>query len=218
MNILEHFDKVYCINLEERTDRWEQAQIEFSKIGIQDQVERWPGIKHTDGNLGCTLSHKTLIEHCKKEGYNNVLVFEDDVLFVETDTDKLEEAFNELKELDNWDLFYIGCTMSTQIKSFSRVTENILRTNFAYTTHAYAANKQVFDHMINAWDSMISRGNTIVDTTLSTEIVRKRGKSFVMDPIYAIQQPGLSNIGNKVIDTYEWMIKDFNTVKQISGV
>jgi hypothetical protein len=39
-----------------------------------------------------------------------------------------------------------------------------------------------------------------------------------MDPIYAIQQPGLSNITNIVSETYEWMIKDFNTVKNKSGV
>jgi hypothetical protein len=39
-----------------------------------------------------------------------------------------------------------------------------------------------------------------------------------MNPIYAIQQPGLSNITNTVSETYEWMIKDFNTVKNKSGI
>jgi GR25 family glycosyltransferase involved in LPS biosynthesis len=178
MDILKYFDKVYCINLDERTDRWEQAQVEFDKIGIRDVVERWPGVKHTDGNLGCTLSHKTIIEHCKKQGLNNVLIFEDDVLFVNDDVDKLEKAFNELEELGNWDLFYIGSTVEPTVGKFDRVTDNILRTNFAYTTHAYAVNAQVFDEVIKVWEHNISKGNTIVDTTLNTEIVRKRKKSI----------------------------------------
>ncbi len=218
MDILKHFDRVYCINMDKRPDRWEQAQVEFKKMGIENDVIRWSGVENSDGNLGCTLSHKTLIEHCKAEGLNNVLIFEDDVLFVETDTDKLEEAFGELKALENWDLFYVGVTMAPQLNSFRRVTDNLLRTTFAYTTHAYAVNAQAFDPMIEAWDETIRNGHNIVDTTLCTKIVQGRGKSFVMDPIYAIQQPGLSDIGHNVIDSYEWMITDFNKVKVNSGV
>ena len=218
MDILKHFDRVYCINMDKRPDRWKQAQIEFKKIGIENDVIRWSGVENTNGNLGCTLSHKTLIEHCKSEGLNNVLIFEDDVLFVEDDMGKLEEAFVELKELGNWDLFYIGVTMAPQLKSFIRVTDNILRTSFAYTTHAYAANAQAFDPMIESWNRCIDTGDKIVDTTLCTNIVQGRGKSFVMDPIYAIQQPGRSDIGNNDIDSYEWMITDFNRVKNNSGV
>tara|TARA_R110000822_G_scaffold162284_3_gene302680 strand:+ start:146 stop:760 length:615 start_codon:yes stop_codon:yes gene_type:complete len=204
--------------MDKRPDRWKQAQIEFKKIGIENDVIRWSGVENTNGNLGCTLSHKTLIEHCKSEGLNNVLIFEDDVLFVEDDMGKLEEAFVELKELGNWDLFYIGVTMAPQLKSFIRVTDNILRTSFAYTTHAYAANAQAFDPMIESWNRCIDNGDKIVDTTLCTNIVQGRGKSFVMDPIYAIQQPGRSDIGNNDIDSYEWMITDFNRVKNNSGV
>lgn len=218
MEINEFFSKIYCINLDERTDRWEQAQIEFNKLGIADFVERWPAIKNDDGNLGCTLSHMSIIKHCIENDYKNVLIFEDDVLFVEDDVEKLKKALNDLFEMGNWDLFYIGSTIDPNVGRFNRVTDEILKTNFAYTTHAYAANKQVFTPMVEAWERMISRGHTIVDTTLTSEIIRKRGKSFVMDPIYAIQQPGFSNIGNNDIDSYEWMVEFFNKVKNISNV
>jgi GR25 family glycosyltransferase involved in LPS biosynthesis len=213
MDILKHFDKVYCVNLDKRPDRWEQAQKEFSKIGIEDQVERWSGIENSDGNLGCTLSHLSIIKHCKENNLDKVLIFEDDVLFVETDTDKLETAFNELFEIGNWDLFYVGVTMDPRTGKFNRVTDNILRTNFAYTTHAYAVNSQAYDSMINAWETAMKSNHNIVDTTLYNAIVKGRKKSFVMDPIYAIQQPGYSDIGHNNIDTYEWMITDFNRVK-----
>lgn len=218
MELKDYFDGIYCINLEERIDRWEQAQVEFDKIGITKDVQRWPATKHSDGNLGCTLSHMSLIKHCIKNGYKNVLVFEDDVLFVESDVERLKKSLKDLFEMGNWDLFYIGATIDPNVSRFDRVTDEILRTNFAYTTHAYAANQQAFKPMVEAWETMLSRGHTIVDTTLSSEIVRKRGKSFIVDPIYAIQQPGLSNIGNNVVDSYEWMVDFFNRVKKNSKV
>ena len=28
----DYFDKIYCVNLDERTDRWEQAKKEFTKL------------------------------------------------------------------------------------------------------------------------------------------------------------------------------------------
>ena len=35
-----YFDKIYCINLDSRPDRWKECLEEFKKIGIDDIVER----------------------------------------------------------------------------------------------------------------------------------------------------------------------------------
>lgn len=32
MNSFDYFDEIYCINLDERTDRWQHAQEEFKKL------------------------------------------------------------------------------------------------------------------------------------------------------------------------------------------
>jgi len=218
MKINEYFKHIYCINLDNRPDRWEQAQTEFKKLGIEDDVVRVSGVEHTNGNLGCTLSHLNLIKKCKADGLENVLIFEDDVLFVETDIIRLEEAFKDLKSIGKWDLFYIGVTMCPVRGEFLKITDRVLKTNFAFTTHAYAINAQAFIPIIEAWTQSTRVGNNIVDVVLDNHIVKRRGQSFVMNPIYAIQQPGLSNITNTVSETYEWMIKDFNTVKNKSGI
>ena len=39
----DYFDKIFCINLDSRPDRWELAQSEFDKVGILDRVERVSG-------------------------------------------------------------------------------------------------------------------------------------------------------------------------------
>ena len=39
-NPFDFFDAIYCINLEERTDRWESVcQAEFEKLGISDRIK-----------------------------------------------------------------------------------------------------------------------------------------------------------------------------------
>jgi len=39
-NPFDYFDKIFCINLDSRPDRWEQVQTEFDKVGILNRVER----------------------------------------------------------------------------------------------------------------------------------------------------------------------------------
>ena len=70
------FDKIYCINLDHRTHRWENAKQELSKYNILDLVEQFPAVKST-GFLGGTLSHLQCIRNAKQYNYKSVyLLFE----------------------------------------------------------------------------------------------------------------------------------------------
>ena len=39
-NPFDFFDAIYCVNLDERTDRWHHAQVELDQLQIRDRVER----------------------------------------------------------------------------------------------------------------------------------------------------------------------------------
>ena len=41
MSLTNYFDKVYCINLDDRKDRWEECVDEFNKIDALNDVERF---------------------------------------------------------------------------------------------------------------------------------------------------------------------------------
>ncbi len=43
-NPFDYFDKIFCINLDSRPDRWKQVQKEFDKVGILDRVERFSAL------------------------------------------------------------------------------------------------------------------------------------------------------------------------------
>jgi len=69
------FDKIYCINLDVRPDRWEFCQKEFERYNILDLVERLPAFHLPDvPEAGCTTSHMQCIRNAKKHNYKNVFI------------------------------------------------------------------------------------------------------------------------------------------------
>jgi glycosyl transferase, family 25 len=56
--------------------------------------------------IACALSHSHILQDVVKNGYNNALIFEDDILIEGGEVEELEDAFFELP--DNWDLLYLG--------------------------------------------------------------------------------------------------------------
>jgi GR25 family glycosyltransferase involved in LPS biosynthesis len=110
-------DRIFCVNLEKRTDRKEYAICEFRDHNIFP-VEFIPAIdgraqgltskisRLTPGMLGCYESHRRLIKHALDKGYNTICVFEDDL--------QLIPGFNELMSIaartipDDWQFIYLG--------------------------------------------------------------------------------------------------------------
>ena len=100
-NPFDFFEEMYCVNLDERTDRWEHAQKEFEKAGIKDRVQRFSAIRDDDGRVGIIKSNLGVVKLAKKKGLKNVLVFEDDVEFI---VDNPQEVLAEsLSQIDNLD-------------------------------------------------------------------------------------------------------------------
>ena len=195
------FDGVYCINLDERTDRWEQAQKEFEKLGIT-HVNRFSAIKHEKGAIGCRESHLSIIKEAKKLGLSNVLIFEDDVLVLEDNITKINNSLSELKKTP-WELFYFGATVDPNVGKLTVVSPHLVKTNFAYTTHAYAINSNMFDFILEQ-----APYHGIIDVFYNRGIVT-RGQSYIINPMLCIQQESYSDIEKHHAD-YQWMIKFFN--------
>lgn len=202
MELKQFFDGMFCINLEERTDRWEQAQKEFDKLGIRDKVLHFPALKFDNGALGCRESHLSIIKKAKDEGLKNVLIFEDDVLVIDENIVHLNKSLDQLKDRD-WDLFYLGATVDPNVGRLVTHTPNLVKTNFAYTTHAYAINHTMYDFILKE-----APFHPIIDVFYCRYIV-PRQKTFIMNPMLCIQQEGYSNIENQHAD-YGWMVEFFN--------
>jgi glycosyl transferase, family 25 len=119
MNLLTHFDRIYVINLRERTDRRRQVERELARAGLAADDPRvrffdairplrpdgFPGI----GARGCYLSHLAVLREAREAGLNHVLVLEDDVVFTPALREASADLFGVLRQLP-WDFAYVGHT------------------------------------------------------------------------------------------------------------
>lgn len=103
-----YFDAIYCINLDSALDRWQAMQERFRRLGIAHRVRRFSAVETPESHhIGCTLSHRRIIERAQKQGLQNVLVFEDDALFLEDTLQHLGRSIEELKTRP-WKIFHLG--------------------------------------------------------------------------------------------------------------
>ena len=203
----DYFDGIFCINLDEREDRWNDCQEEFKKIGILDRVKRFSAIKHVDGGrTGCWLSHLSAIAIAKKRGYKNVFIWEDDISISNVFLDLFYDIISNLSCYE-WELFYLGGFLSYPrpgsdpkglgfglCQSIFQIESNLAIATCLMATHAIAVNNSIYDKILNDCKNYINRVG--IDTYYITEI-QPNLKSFLSLPLLVDQKTGYSDIDQK---------------------
>ena len=213
----DYFSKIYCINLDERTDKYEECLIEFKKVNIK--VERFAAIKGPNpkknkrsksGEVGLRLTSIEILKNAINNNYQNILILEDDVTFVEGFNDKLNKAIKYLPE--NWDLLYIGGNHFFNKGEFSLVhgdknfkinknnyktlNHKLCKTTWTQTTHAIAINSKFFETALE----------TVKETRLALDQMycklqqNNSCNAYTFLPSLALQRPTISDIENKYVD------------------
>ena len=103
-------DKIYCISLKEREDRRETLKSQFSKLShnIHFHIVE----KNSDPIRGCLESHIECIKEANELGYENILMFEDDILIDE----KILTDIKNIHIPPNFDMFYLGYHVNNGMK------------------------------------------------------------------------------------------------------
>jgi len=105
-----HFvEKIVYINLDHREDRKSHIVAELAKVGIpESKVQRFAAIKHTKGQIGCTMSHIAALKLAIQEGWNSVIIMEDDAQW-----SNFETGYKTLEEIANkHDVVILGGTFA----------------------------------------------------------------------------------------------------------
>jgi len=192
------FQEIYCINLDHRTDRWEHACGEFTKLGILDRVVRFPAIAAEDGRVGVIKSHLSIVKAARDIKLENVLVFEDDVKFVGEDPiGTLDKALSQIGDIDYF-LLYLGANIH---RGLEKVRKNLLLAKVAYGAHAICYHKRIYDLFVGYFDGMnrINRREDILDVCLS-ENFQTNYVCFLVNPMIATQCNSYSDIEKKFVD------------------
>ena len=111
------FDRVYVLNLPERTDRRAEMAGELARIGTgfdDPRIELFPAIRPTEpagfpdiGARGCFLSHLAILRDARDAGHGRILILEDDCDFSGGIAALLPAALDMLDTL-GLDIFYGG--------------------------------------------------------------------------------------------------------------
>ena len=99
-------EKIIYINMDARTDRRSALLKEFDRVGFpNDKIIRFPASSYNGcPNSGCLLSHANVLEMAYDMDLQNVLILEDDFVFID-DIQKIHADIKAFFELNiSWDV------------------------------------------------------------------------------------------------------------------
>jgi hypothetical protein len=115
------FDKVYLINLERDSKKYEIMKAKLDSLGIKfelfkaidgSQLKTRKRLRFGNmGAVGCKMSHMSIIRQAKHQGLSRILVLEDDLNFWNDFNQRFDEVYSELLKMDkSWKLLYLGAS------------------------------------------------------------------------------------------------------------
>jgi GR25 family glycosyltransferase involved in LPS biosynthesis len=214
--MVENIDRFLIINLNERKDRLEFIMDQCDKIGIpKDKITRIEAVKENPGWRGCSKSHIKTLQLAKLNGWKNIMILEDDVLFTCT-KEYLHDTIKECFLNENvWDVVLMNYSLSCvapaglqeteegrkKLKSHYPVTQITNKfykiNNYAVTASCYLINGNYYDKLINNYQESL-----IVGESLDIHWLKLQQKDiwFLPVPPVGMQRRDYSNIRNTVID------------------
>ena len=196
-DINNYFDKIFIINLDKRTDRWQECLNQFEKHNITN-FERFSAVdgsiinnisKLLPGEYACILSHINVVKLAKERKYKRVLILEDDAEL----HDDFSEMFKEyVKQVpDNYDMLYLG---GNHQGGFQMINTNLAIIPHTFALHAYSVQEHLYDTLISLGENNI---NLAIDVTFTHP--QKVGNSYVFRPHLAWQRNSFSDIQGGVV-------------------
>ena len=209
MKITDFFDKTFCVNLERRSDRWDECLTEFEKHSI-DNICKFTAI---DGNelpqrssgfvtpsrLALVLTNIKILEEAIENNYGSILILEDDIEFTDLVND-MGDFFKLLPE--DWDMLYFGGNHNTHmgINPPIIVNEKVSKLHSTYSTHCVAINKSAF---VKIYDRLKKCDNALDVIYVELQNILN---VYSFYPMIATQRVSFSDIENRITD-YKWLIK-----------
>jgi GR25 family glycosyltransferase involved in LPS biosynthesis len=191
MKLTDMFPLIVFINLDSRLDRLKESKKEFEKLGINPirvVGKVFTGTDNPQHNaiMGCTLSHIRCLQMAKKQKCN-ILIFEDDIKFVNHYKAIIPNALDELDKLD-WDMMYFGANI---LKPFNQTSNYLAKLIWAQSTHAYGVKYEFIDTLL----SIIPTNQICPLDLVYTNFVVPKYNCYITAPqMVAVQRDSYSDI------------------------
>lgn len=195
MSLNRFFDKIYCINLDRRPDRWAKAKEQFDKFNIE--VERFSAVdgnvlenktKLLNGELGIIKSNLEVIKQAKEKRYKNILIFEDDVQLDDDFNTKFDKWIKQVPK--DWKFLYLG---GNHVGGLHPINRNVYKMFNSFAIHAFGIDSELFTELIDQLDD--ENIEQAVDVIYG--FLHRYYPSYTFKPPLAWQSEGFSDIQNE---------------------
>lgn len=141
MNTIKHS---FYINLESRPDRKTWCEGQLKLVGIKST--RFNAIKLPNGAIGCSMSHLKCLQMAKEQGWDHLLIVEDDIEFTNPQLFKSQfEKFLMNTPKKEWDVVIIA---GNNMPPYEITADYCVKVTRCQTTTSYMVNGHYFDTLI----------------------------------------------------------------------
>jgi CDP-Glycerol:Poly(glycerophosphate) glycerophosphotransferase len=198
-------DKVIFINLASRKDRMVRMVRQLRALGVpKEKVLRFEAIRHQQGFIGCTQSHIAVLEMAQDNGWERVLILEDDFAFHEgaENAQHINRYFSALAS-SSWHVAFLAA-------NYHRVTplqsvDYLVRVTKAWCACAYLVNRSYYATLLHHYRSALFaqlQGGAPQQCALDVHWHRAMQQDLWLGifPNAGAQLPDRSDIENRAVD------------------
>ena len=205
------------INLDSRTDRRAlfESQIEelYTRYPADFSffpVSRFSAIKHEHGAIGCSKSHIECLRIAKNNGWDHVLIFEDDAQYIHPEI--LVHQVNSFlsRFRDNWDVLLFS---GNNYPPFKIESPDCFRVANCQTTGCYLVCSRYYDTLLENFENSLaglesdSGKKPEFACDMYWKLLQRTDRWYLITPICVIQRTGYSDIEKQVVN-YEKEMTD----------
>lgn len=209
---------VLYINLAERTDRHEHILQQMSLVGLSPFAQRFDAIKMRQGGaLGCSVSHLKCLQLALNNGWDHVLICEDDILFL--DPALFITQFNKCLQSveDNWDVILLA---GNNVPPHKIINDSCIKITRCLTTTGYLVKRaympkliQNIQEGIHLFVSNLEKPQLYAIDAFWAQLQLK-DRWLLITPLTVVQKEGHSDIEQKYTN-YEKMMQDLDKVEWV---
>lgn len=194
-------EHIYCINLDRRPDRWELIKKRFDSYALD--VQRIPAVemkdprvqflrslKHgrtidSDGYVACTFSHLVALQDAYDNGYEKVIMFEDDVRFYRTWLSELDVILEGFKtRAEEYDLIMF------EAMGFQNFNKSLEKISGVMLSSSYIITRSSIEKILRFY----TESTTFFCIEDYLNIIQLNRKSYLTMPMLCIQTNTESDI------------------------
>lgn len=226
MESINDIKNVFYINLESRPDRKHHVEQQMKILNIT--AERFNAVKLTNGAIGCSMSHLKCLELAKKNGWDHLMIVEDDILFLNPELFK-NQLNKFLKNHKDFDVLLIA---GNNVPPYQKIDDSCVKVYRCQTTTGYIVKQHYYDTLIANMREGINLLMKNPDKHVMYAIdkywfkLQEKDKWFLITPLSVTQREDYSDIEKRptnytrvMIDLdKEWMFKPQSQQKPTTSI